>query len=692
MTRDVTSRPISSVPNRCAALGALRTSLHDVCKRIVRRDRRREYGKHDKEHDNAKPEHGAAPALKPSQHTLSRRELAQGRSAATANLESGRNLSRQSFVDSYNKQEAAEPRVDPLNRIASALAGRPASPYNANPSNYRQLTPSEEAEKYRSEQSEYAGLAAGVATPELASATGLARFAPGPNQLNMFLPARDSQKAEALTLEQQGVHPDNILKQTGAFRDVDGRWIREISDASSRITPEAQQFIKDYQSAAGPATDIFEHPELYKQAPGLKKYQIELEQEPEFITSAHPDYFTGFQQKAEAMEQRGYSPKEIFKQSNMVRSPKGEWTQRYFPLGWHSGEEKNIRVAGANPEDFRKVVLHESSHAVDKAMGRPSYGASDDRIYQDIANLPKEEVIARAQASHAAGSPWAPNLDNYKDNWEGFLRQQASDEYMRNAAEARARNVRTRRNMSEAERLNTHPFKTMDVPPEQQIVGYPPGKKHGGSISDKTYALLHRIKRQDGGQVPLDTEEPLYDPNPIPSHYSIPKERLQPDDPNLGSFRALGGAFHYTVPPDASESNNVEDRRYTHPSLPTSDFGNYSGPTLAATRLALQLSPPSSAAGVQGMAGTPSGPSATRATLEPWKTTNMAPITSPAEPSWTPPPVKALLQPSMLRNFNSYAPEFGSERASFDPLMQPSLARGGTVSRPSLRQWWQHRR
>ena len=220
---------------------------------------------------------------------------------SAANLESGRNLSRQSFVDSYNKQEAAEPRVDPLNRIASALAGRPASPYNANPSNYRQLTPSEEAEKYRSEQSEYAGLAAGVATPELASATGLARFAPGPNQLNMFLPARDSQKAEALTLEQQGVHPDNILKQTGAFRDVDGRWIREISDASSRITPEAQQFIKDYQSAAGPATDIFEHPELYKQAPGLKKYQIELEQEPEFITSAHPDYFTGFQQKAEKL-------------------------------------------------------------------------------------------------------------------------------------------------------------------------------------------------------------------------------------------------------------------------------------------------------------------------------------------------------------------------------------------------------
>jgi hypothetical protein len=45
----------------------------------VRRDRRRQYGKHDKEHDDAKTEHGTAPALKPPQHTLSRRELAQGR-------------------------------------------------------------------------------------------------------------------------------------------------------------------------------------------------------------------------------------------------------------------------------------------------------------------------------------------------------------------------------------------------------------------------------------------------------------------------------------------------------------------------------------------------------------------------------------------------------------------------------------
>jgi len=390
---------------------------------------------------------------------------------SAANLESGRNLSRQSFVDSYNKQAAAEPRVDPLNRIASALAGRPVSPYNANPSNYRQLTPSEEAEKYRSEQSEYAGLAAGIATPELASATGLARFAPGPNQLNMFLPARDFQMAEANRMEQSGLHPKTILKQTGAFRDVDGRWMREISDASSRVTPEAQQFIKDYQSSAGPATDIFEHPELYKQAPGLKKYEMELEQEPEFITQSHPDYFPGFEKKAEAMEQMGRSPSDIFAQSNMRRTPTGEWEQRYFPLGWHNGAEQNIRIAGANPEDFRKTALHEMTHAVDRGMGRPNYGASDDRIYGELAKLPPEDVIARANASRLAGSPWAPNPASYEGNWEGFLRQQASDEYMRNAGEARARNVETRRNMSPAERLNTHPFKTMDVPPEQQIVG-----------------------------------------------------------------------------------------------------------------------------------------------------------------------------------------------------------------------------
>jgi len=1055
---------------------------------------------------------------------------------SAANLESGRNLSRQSFVDSYNKQAAAEPWVDTLNAFASAISGRPVSPYNANPSNYRQLTPSEEAEKYRSEQSEYAGLAAGIATPELASATNLARFAPGPNQLNMFLPARAPQIAKAEELEQQSIHPDKILKQTGAFRDVDGRWMREISDASSRVTPEAQEFLKDYESAAGPAPSVFEHPELYKQAPGLKKHQIELEQEPEFITAEHPNYFPGFQHRAEFLEQQGYSPKDILKQSNMVRTPEGEWQQRHFPLGWYSGEEQNIKAAGATPEDFRKTILHESSHAVDKAMGRTPYGADDERIYQDLTKLPKEEVIARAQASRAAGSPWAPNFANYKDDWEGFLRQQASDEYMRNAAEARARNVETRRNMSEAERLNTHPFKTMDIPPEQQIVGYAntpgskqlsvpqptptsrdvdalgyyshalesakalpqakgtpeqmlaqlkkagvkdaelqatgmpqflegkpsvtrdelvqhlednrvalnlsqrpdekaqylaelyrqrdalpwgtqerdsvvdrinqlasrrenvsgtkwsnysldpqnptyretvlhlpierrmpfddyaaayrqrfpanssvtdeqlrdfynrgievpptgrsdiankpdvmfqsghfsepnitghlmtsmvednagrkvfnvdqiqsdwgqklreggvrdeakiadlhnkyeeaynewknvlehperyqdysgkqgpyaqvpfgfdyplneegerlrnavnmaraeyqtstvaapghplvnttdqwtnttlrhalrqavesgadaisipsgktvlsynPGDPHGmqefygkivpknlgnilkkidpsaakpefhdqmitpsrgargqgftvfpltdkikksvmeegqplfkrggrvlradgGAISDGTRALLAKLKRQDGG--------PLYDPNPIPSHYSAPKGRLQPDDPNFGSFRALGAAFRYNAPPDARESTNVEDRRFTHPSLPTSDFGNYDFHTTNAFSRPKPV-PPTSAAGIQGMSGTQSGPSPTRATLEPWSTNPLidqvegSDITP--EPSWTPPPLKALMQSSMLRNFDSYAPQFGSGRAPIEPLMQPSLASGGSIS------------
>ena len=124
------------------------------------------------------------------------------------------------------------------------------------------------------------------------------------------------------------------------------------------------------------------------------------------------------------------------------------------------------------------------------------------------------------------------------------------------------------------------------------------GSFQGPNLAD---ILFSRVKSQYPDMVP-------------DSGTFIPKGGLQKDDPNLSSFRALGSAFRYNPPPDARESSNVEDRRFTHPSLPTSDMGNYDFPTTNAFSRP-KPTPPSSAAGVQGMSGTQSGPSVNR---NPW--------------------------------------------------------------------------
>lgn len=158
--------------------------------------------------------------------------------------------------------------------------------------------------------------------------------------------------------------------------------------------------------------------------------------------------------------------------------------------------------------------------------------------------------------------------------------------------------------------------------------------------SDQDYTrLLNKIKRQNGGpasrkvsfrESPLnEVFESIMEEHPDmvpPSGTFVPKGGLRKDDPNFGNFRALGEAFRYTIPPDARESTNIEDRRYDHPSMPTSSFGVYNGPMMGG-QLDIRPTPPSPTAGVQGMSGTPSGPSVTRS---PW-TANVASAVPPFE-------------------------------------------------------------
>ena len=410
-------------------------------------------------------------------------------------------------------------------------------------------------------------------------------------------PAARTANHEALAIAKEmqaaGHSPEQIYKGTRWWQGGDGKWRFEIPDDTSMM-----YIPKEGETPLG---NTLHHPKLYEAYPDL---------------ADRPTHVGRFETE--------------------TGQPLPNMAAGYDP------DLDTISLNSANPINKHSPLLHEIQHAVQNREGF-SPGSN-------MLRFTPEEIAAERRS---AG--WGRATDE----------QIARDLYRNAPGEREAREVQERMRLTPDERIDKPPHdvrKHKPLPKLPEFGGLADetldllnnGRKHGGSISDKTYALLHKIKRQDGGSALRDPKEankttqkapgPNRDsilksvyPNGLPDRLSIlkdvypelvppsgswiPKEGLQPEDPNLGSFRALGSSFTYNPPPDARESSNIEDRRFTHPSLPTSDFGNSDFVTSNAFSRPKPV-PPSSAAGVQGMSGTQSGPSVNR---NPWTANTTTP-------------------------------------------------------------------
>ena len=209
-----------------------------------------------------------------------------------------------------------------------------------------------------------------------------------------------------------------------------------------------------------------------------------------------------------------------------------------------------------------------------------------------------QEVI-----SHATSQPTGPG--------EAIQR----DEYLRGVPPDVLDNAY--RYIQQTQRSAIAPFQTVTTSKNEDRIA-PNTKADGGPVKLKgsfqgpnlADIYFSRAKSQDSDMVPN-------------SGTFIPKGGLQPDDPENHHYRALGATFHYNIPPDARGSTNIEDRTSIHPSMPTSSYVNYTGPTVK--DYPIRTPPiPTSAAGVQGMPGTPSGP-ALSVPKSPWTANTMTP-------------------------------------------------------------------
>src|SRR5690606_2046871 len=139
-----------------------------------------------------------------------------------------------------------------------------------------------------------------------------------------------------------------------------------------------------------------------------------------------------------------------------------DYTLRKGPGGGAYYEDVDKYVAhGRRPEQARSMTLHELQHGVQTREGfapgghpesvkdLPGTRALADKYYEDMKDivlLPEPQVRAMAEG------------------------RAAEEVYKRLAGEVEARNVQTRRNMTAAERRATPPWKTQDIPDEQQII------------------------------------------------------------------------------------------------------------------------------------------------------------------------------------------------------------------------------
>ena len=279
----------------------------------------------------------------------------------------------------------------------------------------------------------------------------------GPNSKTWDITA--AKQAEKLEAAKES--PEQIWRQTGTFRGLDGKWRQEVSDANAVFTNTLR---------AGQIKDVLRHPELQAAYPDLSEINV--------------------------------------RQLRVNKDAQGEYVS--------PTQNRAERILYANDAD-RGVVLHELQHAVQKREGFSEGGAPfterqypetynkelillktfDDKMY-DYKQMRKSLPLSERPSLNATVNWWAPDFDadNLIDEIESKVtdpttkkqmlnfafdlaekrdelfgweivdksKKQAYANYLRLAGEAEARAVQSRAKMTPAERRDVFPLHSYDVP------------------------------------------------------------------------------------------------------------------------------------------------------------------------------------------------------------------------------------
>lgn len=166
---------------------------------------------------------------------------------------------------------------------------------------------------------------------------------------------------------------NKVFHETGWYRDIDGEWKWEIPDTGANLKITKEQYPYGLKRSTGNLKlgEILDHDLLYKEYPELKDFSIKLYYEPD-------------QNQLDAIIDHDL-------QGN---------------LGWMDWNKKQIVVAGKDPEEIRRTLLHEIQHAIQKkegfAFGGPG-GVNDAGVANVLEGLLHNYRIDRDKTNNIIG-------------------------------------------------------------------------------------------------------------------------------------------------------------------------------------------------------------------------------------------------------------------------------------------------
>ena len=284
---------------------------------------------------------------------------------------------------------------------------------------------------------------------------------------------------QASNLQSKGMLPEDIFKQTGMVRGLDGNWRKEISDVGTSIKgdkPFGQLWVEKYNETpvvssperkAGTVTvkDIYDAPELYKHYPEIAEIKIKPH-------SVSKDF-----------------------------------------LGEYDEANRTISLReDLTPAQARKVLGHELGHDIqaveDWNRGGSPEGMRDWIARQGEVKTKMAEAEIRRLEAKAITNPEIRNTPEFANEMEQannqlnkaveFTKQDPFEAYKHLAGEAEARMIADRMDLTPKQLLEKYPYAKqefgLDIDPDKaRLAFYEPGVINKSQSAEKPFAVSTRV-------------------------------------------------------------------------------------------------------------------------------------------------------------------------------------------------------
>jgi len=243
--------------------------------------------------------------------------------------------------------------------------------------------------------------------------------------------------ASAEAMEQAGKSADDIWRATGWGRGADGKWRFEIDDSGMDLTDNAL--------SASLGAGKYKGKDLQTNFSGAVK---------------HPDLTDAY---------------DFSNDVDIRLRPTNE--------GSYDFDNGGIKASGKDPQNIKSVLLHEIQHGIQKNEGFQGGGNTgqfiDDILFEKnfwqgelnrLNGVLKQTVGKPSYQTALRLREEASDELSKLSGYFGGTEEAAFKRYQTLQGEVESRNVQKRMNMNAADRLQTPPWKTEDVPRDQQIV------------------------------------------------------------------------------------------------------------------------------------------------------------------------------------------------------------------------------